>query len=560
MDAEKKPTTTQPQPKQPQKPVVKSTVKSSPTPATKTDNGLEAIYEGIVSGKQEIIDITHDYSWSRNTITNTLQTWNEYVPSAFVIERRQTVSSNIANLINAFRVLHNTANNLRNEEVSKKLSEIGNKIGGLCNISSKSPSNNTNEQQPSNQTNTSGNANTSGNTNGSSTTSTSTQTATPSSGSKPSEGNSGAANGQETEMERATSGPQAGTGDLGKVVTGSSGSDGGWNFSPIKWVGNGLSNVGNGLSNLGSDICDWFKEQWNGFSSFGDVLMDTNHFTGILSPYQWLYFTKITGKQYVFPYLGDDTSSFKVNNAFGEAQAGDTSGFLSGNRLTNAIESYSMGISATVNDLLNVIDLFSDNRGTLLRTNFSEKAKYYNVPESKEIKITFPLYNTIIKNSWKKNYKFIFDFTLRNMMFKVDSMTYKQPLLYDVTIPGVMRFPLAYVSSIQVIPQGVIRPLSYGGRVIDLPNFKSSDNQRVHVPEAWLVTIGFKSLLVDSANLFLSNIQDNIKVSAILGTQNLYSNNIANSNNQPTNLETLGIDIQDGSTDNSNDGNQEPPF
>jgi len=52
-----------------------------------------------------------------------------------------------------------------------------------------------------------------------------------------------------------------------------------------------------------------------------------------------------------------------------------------------------------------------------------EKAKAFSFPtEGKKVTVRFPLFNTIEKDSWKQNYKFIVLFGLRNMLFRLNNV------------------------------------------------------------------------------------------------------------------------------------------
>ena len=148
------------------------------------------------------------------------------------------------------------------------------------------------------------------------------------------------------------------------------------------------------------------------------------------------------------------------------------------------------------------------------RTNV-EKAKFFQYPQQTESYIvSFPLFNTVKSKPngnpvWMKNYKFILLFCMRNMIFRKDNTSFFPPLFYDLTIPGVIRQPFTYVESVKVQPQGIVRMLGCK----KLFNFMADKAFSVPVPEAWVVTITFKSLLATSANLVLSALDDSIVTS-----------------------------------------------
>jgi hypothetical protein len=171
-----------------------------------------------------------------------------------------------------------------------------------------------------------------------------------------------------------------------------------------------------------------------------------------------------------------------------------------------------VSIARDINDMSSLITgNISGSAGGWFGTGV-EKAKFFQYPqETEEYTISFPLINTVASTNgiptWMKNYKFIMLFTLRNMIFRKDNAAFYPPLFYDLIIPGVIRQPFCYVSSVNVVPFGMVRMKSYDkgfGFASDIRNKKFS----VAVPEQWHVTIKFKSLLATSANMVLSSMYD----------------------------------------------------
>ena len=72
-----------------------------------------------------------------------------------------------------------------------------------------------------------------------------------------------------------------------------------------------------------------------------------------------------------------------------------------------------------------------------------EKAKFFQYPTDTETyTVQFPLINTVRLEgipAWKRNYKFIMLFCMRNMVFRKDNSSYYPPLFYDLIIPGTIR-------------------------------------------------------------------------------------------------------------------------
>lgn len=231
-----------------------------------------------------------------------------------------------------------------------------------------------------------------------------------------------------------------------------------------------------------------------------------------LQPYKLLYWLNPTNKRFVFPMVAQPPAQ-NLSNSYGE-QNSDTS-FISANGLISKLTGYAgaaVGIARDINDMASLISGNISGSASGWLGSGVEKAKFFQYPqETEEYTISFPLINTVASTNgtptWMKNYKFIMLFTLRNMIFRKDNAAFYPPLFYDLIIPGVIRQPFCYVSSVNVVPFGMVRMKSYDkgfGFASDIKNKKFS----VAVPEQWHVTIKFKSLLATSANMVLSSMYD----------------------------------------------------
>lgn len=231
-----------------------------------------------------------------------------------------------------------------------------------------------------------------------------------------------------------------------------------------------------------------------------------------LQPYRLLYWLNPTNKRFVFPMVAQPPAQ-NLSNSYGE-QNNDTS-VISDNGLINKITSYAdvaVGLARDINDIASLVNGNLNGHNGGWTGSGVEKAKFFQYPtQTDEYTISFPLINTVASTTgtptWMKNYKFIMLFTLRNMIFRKDNAAFYPPLFYDLVIPGVIRQPFCYVSSVNVVPFGMVRMKSYDkgfGFASDIKNKKFA----VAVPEQWHVTIKFKSLLATSANMVLSSMYD----------------------------------------------------
>ena len=267
-----------------------------------------------------------------------------------------------------------------------------------------------------------------------------------------------------------------------------------------KNIKNFIQGVQEGIGILGEQV-DGFADTLLQAKDFSNPALNTKW----LKPYSFLYALKQTGKKYCFPMITNPPVN-NVLNVFGEVQ--DGSGVLN-NSILNGIVTMGSGIAGVVRDLRDVVSFFGGNMGQGGYIGSAvEKAKYFNFPNNtQEYRVTFPLLNTVKANDWKKNYRFILLFTLRNMIYRKDNSSYYPPLFYDLIIPGVIRQPFCYVSKVQIRPVGNVRTLGYDqGLLRSL--WTGDSNHSVNVPEAWIVTINFTSLLTTSANMVLSGLYD----------------------------------------------------
>jgi hypothetical protein len=174
-----------------------------------------------------------------------------------------------------------------------------------------------------------------------------------------------------------------------------------------------------------------------------------------LAPYSLLYSLDKTGKQYAFPMITTPPTLGVTTNDWGESQNGTS--IISTNSFITGLTTLAENTISTARDIQDMVNFFQGGTNAYMATGV-EKAAFYNYPKNtEEYTITFPLINNTKKDEWKKNYKFILMFCLRNMPFRKDNSSFYPPVLYDMTIPGVIRQPYCYVNSISVRPMGLTK-------------------------------------------------------------------------------------------------------
>lgn len=220
----------------------------------------------------------------------------------------------------------------------------------------------------------------------------------------------------------------------------------------------------------------------------------------------------MTGFKFAFPMLTSD-DLYKLSNTW-TSQLENNKSYLTDNRLTDWLHNAAaMSANFIGAELSNFANLFSDDKNkTMNKASAFEMARYFNfnIEDADEITVSFVLFNTIVKNGvvdqWKRNLYFISLFNLRNLPFKLDYTTYLPPLLYDLIIPGVKRLPFCYVSSFGAVPQGLIRNMKINNFLSAIAGNDTNANSviSVPIPEAWTITITFKSMVARTANLMLA--------------------------------------------------------
>lgn len=253
------------------------------------------------------------------------------------------------------------------------------------------------------------------------------------------------------------------------------------------------------------------------------LLENNNLNDDILVPYRYLYITKPTNKNYVFPLATEGASFNTIKNSWGKP---DGLPFKSINNAVSMLESAVGTVSEIVNFGNNALS-FAKGEASDISSNVQENAKSYTYPTNGDsVKVEFVLYNTTKKDAWKTNYRFLFLFFLRNLPLRIDATSFVPPLLYEVIVPGVKRLPVCSVDSIIITPKGMMRTLT-------CDNFISgSGSLTVNVPEAWTVSIVFQSLIGPSANLMLSGLYGKVPITSVSAAEvPVITNN--NENNTP---------------------------
>ena len=190
-----------------------------------------------------------------------------------------------------------------------------------------------------------------------------------------------------------------------------------------------------------------------------------------------LYVTEDTKFKYAFPYFDKPP---EVRNSWG---APNNEG------AANAIINTGMDIVEEVSSFVNIAQ-----PGVYI-----QKSKHFSsMEEGPSITVKFPLFNTVKRGSelpYQLNYELLWLLTYQNKPYKTSFARSIPPKIYDVTIPGMVNMPYAYISSLSVDFIGTVRNKQIN--IADLGTITAP------IPDAYNVTIQITSLLSDYANLMV---------------------------------------------------------
>ncbi len=209
-----------------------------------------------------------------------------------------------------------------------------------------------------------------------------------------------------------------------------------------------------------------------------------------------IYFTKPTGFHYRLPMYG--TPGMDLSQGYND----------SGSGILQQVVETGQKVVKNIADAVN----FSQP-GTYI-----EKPQYFQGVSFREESITFPLSNTIRRGTIspiQQNYELLWLLAFQNRPYKTSFSRTPPPKIYSVTVPGQFSMPYAFINGMEVEFQGTVRktnvtvPAGNGEGVI------GSKVVRTNVPEAYMVTLNFASLVGEYGNTMISDafntsIDDNI--------------------------------------------------
>ncbi len=210
-----------------------------------------------------------------------------------------------------------------------------------------------------------------------------------------------------------------------------------------------------------------------------------------LNSLRGIYFTKPTDFHYRLP-MYDTPTGGGSSAGFGSDNAGQVGEILSTgvNFLTTAVEDIAKAVNFAQPGV------------------FIEKPQYFQGVNGRAETVSFPLSNTIKRGNVspiQQNYELLWLLTFQNTPYKTSFTRTPPPKIYTVSVPGQFSMPYAFIEKMSVDFVGTVRKTSVlvpsgngegliGSKVIQTP-----------VPEAYQVSITFKSLLGDYGNSMISD-------------------------------------------------------
>jgi hypothetical protein len=235
------------------------------------------------------------------------------------------------------------------------------------------------------------------------------------------------------------------------------------------------TNVSSTISTAVANINNFIQS--NAISSDDRALLSSSEY---LRSYLGIYYTKTTGFKYVLPYFGDNLMT--VQNSFGATAQEQT------------------GIGTALEAGQKVVEEVSSTINLTQPGSYIERPKHFQYPtEGKSITVTFPLVNTFRRTQqlpFQQNYELLWILAFQNKPYRTSFSRIMPPKIYTLVMPGQEFFPYCYISNMQVNFSGTRRLLP-----VTLP---TGSTVNTTIPDAYMVSITFTSLLANIANTMVS--------------------------------------------------------
>ncbi len=209
-----------------------------------------------------------------------------------------------------------------------------------------------------------------------------------------------------------------------------------------------------------------------------------------LKSLEGIYFTKPTGFNYRLPiYESPDnklSQGFDPNNS---NQVGKLAGMVMD------------GITGIAETMAKAVNFAQPGI-------YIEKPQYFQGATGRTETIKFPLSNTVKRGAVspiQQNYELLWLLAFQNKPYKTSFTRTPPPKIYTVSVPGHFSMPYAFIESMSVDFVGTVRKA-----YVTVPSGNGSGSItgkqiKVNVPEAYQVSITFKSLIGEYGNTMISD-------------------------------------------------------
>ena len=223
--------------------------------------------------------------------------------------------------------------------------------------------------------------------------------------------------------------------------------------------------------------------------------------SGILAPYENLYYTKDTGFVYSLPYMEESYKS--VENMFGPGGEGSNSQLLG----------MAGGLAKGIKDIARGFNIADP--GT-----YVEQPQLYNFGgrNKKSYTVNFPLINTNSFNDVIRNWQLIFLLIYQNTPNRLTRDLIDPPCIYEANLDGTWYSKYAYVSKVSVDFVGATRKMS-----LPIPSEVTADGDGTQskrpfpvetiIPDIYKVSVTVQEIFSETQNMLYHSInQQNRKV------------------------------------------------
>ena len=221
--------------------------------------------------------------------------------------------------------------------------------------------------------------------------------------------------------------------------------------------------------------------------------------SGVMSPYEQLYYTKDTGFVYTLPYMGDTYKD--TSNSFGGDGAGNSA-------LLN-VASMGSKLAANIATSFNIAD-----PGTYI-----ENPQFYNFDgrQKKSYTSQFPLINTESFNDVIRNWQLIFLLIYQNTPNRLTRDLIDPPCIYEANLDGTWYSKYAYVSNVKIDFVGATRKMA-----LPIPTQVTADGSGTTsnkafsvdtiIPDMYNVSVTVTELFSETQNFLFQSVNQSNKL------------------------------------------------